>query len=83
MGLPRKFLGENLTITLDNEAKVKDLLDYLNTLLREKGAYEQFTFNPIGIVVLVNGTEISALKRENTKLKDGDSVVIVPIIHGG
>jgi len=83
MGLPRKFLGDTLIVNLDDEAKVKDMLEYLNTLLREKGVHDQFVFDPIGIVVLINGTEISALKRENTKLKDGDNVVIVPIIHGG
>ena len=83
MGLPKKFLGEKLNVTLSEDAKVKDLLDTLNGLLKENGVVNQFTFDPVGLVILVNGTEISALKRENTKLKDSDNIAIIPIIHGG
>ena len=83
MGIPKSYLGDTLTLDLKEESKVKDLLMHLNSLLKEKGVTNQFVFDPIGLVILVNGTEISALKRENTKLKDGDTIVIIPIIHGG
>ena len=35
------------------------------------------------VLILVNGKEISALDGLETKLKDGDKVVLVPVVHGG
>jgi molybdopterin synthase sulfur carrier subunit len=34
-------------------------------------------------LILVNGREISVLDGLETKLKDGDDLVLVPIVHGG
>jgi molybdopterin synthase sulfur carrier subunit len=34
-------------------------------------------------LVLVNGREISVLDGLETKLKDGDEVVLIPFVHGG
>jgi molybdopterin synthase sulfur carrier subunit len=34
-------------------------------------------------LVLVNGREISVLDGLETKLKDGDKVVLIPFMHGG
>jgi molybdopterin synthase sulfur carrier subunit len=34
-------------------------------------------------LVLVNGREISVLSGYETKLKDGDEIVFVPVVHGG
>lgn len=34
-------------------------------------------------LILVNGREISALDGLETKLKDGDKVVLIPFVHGG
>lgn len=34
-------------------------------------------------LILVNGKEISVLKGLDTQLKDGDEVVLIPVIHGG
>jgi len=34
-------------------------------------------------LILVNGKEISVLDGLETMLKDGDEVVLVPVIHGG
>jgi MoaD family protein len=34
-------------------------------------------------LVLVNGREISVLSGYETKLKDGDKIVFVPVVHGG
>jgi molybdopterin converting factor small subunit len=33
--------------------------------------------------MLVNGKEIGVLKGLETKLKDGDELVLVPVVHGG
>jgi len=37
----------------------------------------------LNALILVNGREISALEGLETKLKDGDEVVLVPVVHGG
>lgn len=34
-------------------------------------------------LILVNGKEISVLDGLETRIKDGDEVVLVPVIHGG
>ena len=34
-------------------------------------------------LILVNGREIGVLNGLETKLKDGDEVVLVPVVHGG
>jgi len=34
-------------------------------------------------LILVNGKEISVLSGLETKLKDGDEIVLVPVVHGG
>ncbi len=36
-----------------------------------------------GMLILVNGREISVLNGLNPLLKDGDEVVFVPVVHGG
>lgn len=34
-------------------------------------------------LILVNGKEISVLNGLETNLKDGDEIVLVPVVHGG
>jgi len=34
-------------------------------------------------LILVNGREISVLNGLETTLKDGDELVLVPVVHGG
>ena len=34
-------------------------------------------------LILVNGREIGVLDGLETRLKDGDEVVLVPVVHGG
>ena len=34
-------------------------------------------------LIIVNGREIGVLAGLETKLKDGDEVVFIPVIHGG
>lgn len=36
-----------------------------------------------GMLILINGKEISVLNGLETTLKDGDEVVFVPVLHGG
>ena len=34
-------------------------------------------------LILVNGREISVLNGLETNVKDGDEIVLVPVVHGG
>jgi molybdopterin converting factor small subunit len=34
-------------------------------------------------LILVNGKEISVLKGLETVLKEGDEILLIPVIHGG
>ena len=34
-------------------------------------------------LILINGKEISVLNGYEAKLKDGDEIVFVPVVHGG
>ncbi len=34
-------------------------------------------------LVAVNGVEVSALSGEDTKLSDGDVIMLIPVSHGG
>jgi molybdopterin synthase sulfur carrier subunit len=44
---------------------------------------QQFEDSRPNTLVLVNGREISVLAGLETKLKDGDEVVLIPFVHGG
>ncbi len=35
------------------------------------------------MLILINGTEISALKGLDTAISQGDEVVFIPVVHGG
>ena len=35
------------------------------------------------LLVLVNGKEISALDKQDTRVRDGDEVVLISVSHGG
>lgn len=37
----------------------------------------------LNALILVNSKEISALNGLETELKDGDEVVLIPVVHGG
>lgn len=44
---------------------------------------QQFQDPRLNALILLNGIEISALDGLETKLKDGDELVLIPVVHGG
>ena len=52
-------------------------------LLRRNLLDEQLDTPKALALVLVNGREISVLDGLATKVRDGDEVVFVPVVHGG
>ncbi len=62
----------------NDEVNVKDVFK----VLKNKYQIEFEKVVPKGIV-MVNNRSINQLKKENTILKDGDELIIMPMISGG
>ena len=94
MAITLKFIGAlrhalgNEKIALDCTAGAS-LMDLLNAVTKELPALrrslldEQLEEPKPNALILVNGKEISVLNGLETKLKDGDEIVFVPVVHGG
>ena len=87
LGAFRHFLGAaELGLSLKDLASIDELV---NTLVREvpeieKSLIDQQLENPRpNALILVNGKEIGVLDGLDTRLKDGDEVVLIPVVHGG
>ena len=79
LGGAKKSFGTDLvSADLDNKT-IQNLLDYLLSI-KPKNTLELDTKN---ILVAVNGVDSSALQGPDTNLRPGDTVSIIPIIHGG
>lgn len=94
MAITVKFVGalrhasgvDKLKRDFPEDSSIRDLI---NEIVREKPelkraltdnqSKEQIT----NALILVNGREISVLSGLETKIKDLDEVVFVPVIHGG
>jgi molybdopterin synthase sulfur carrier subunit len=75
-----------LSITLDKSESLRKVIDNIaEKLPKLKDALidPELEKSRPNTLVIVNGKEISVLKGLETKLKDGDEVVFVPVSHGG
>ena len=94
MVLTVKFIGAlrhisgktQLTVNYEEGMSVKQLVakilqetPKLDRALSDQRS-DDSSFNAL---ILVNGREISVLNGLETKLKDKDEIVFVPVIHGG
>ena len=89
-----KFIGalrqasgaDKLMMDCKNGASLLDLVNAITEelpALRRNLLDEQLEEPKPNALILVNGREISVLDGLETKLKDGDEVVFVPVVHGG
>jgi molybdopterin converting factor small subunit/tRNA threonylcarbamoyladenosine modification (KEOPS) complex Cgi121 subunit len=79
LGGAKKSLGTDLVLAeLDNKT-IKNLLEHILSI-KPKNTLDLDTKN---ILVAVNGVDSSALSGQDTVLQPGDTVSIIPIIHGG
>lgn len=62
----------------NDKVNVKDVFKVLNN--KYKIEYKKIVSTGI---VMVNNRSINQLKKENTALKDGDVLIIMPMISGG
>ena len=77
-GAKRSFSSDRLCID-KNSISVRDLLDFLQDSVQEG----MHPFEPRNVLVAINGADSSALHGDETVVKDGDVVSIIPVIHGG
>ncbi len=89
-----KFVGSfrsisrtsKLSISLENKITIGDAIHAMagrNPRLKNALIDPELNTPANGTIILVNGKEISTLNGLETKLKDGDEVVFVPVAHGG
>ncbi len=87
LGALRHASGKD-TVTLDciENTSVLDLVNLATAnapALRRNLLDEQLEPPKPNALILVNGREISVLNGLDTKVRDGDEVVFVPVVHGG
>lgn len=79
------LLGSELEVDLKPNAKVRDLLAKLKEKIRilDESALTRYERDEPELTILLNGRNIHALKKLQTPLKDGDTVVLLPPVIGG
>jgi molybdopterin synthase sulfur carrier subunit len=87
IGSLRRVLGaEKLGLDFDGDCSIRELIDKIAIEKPEfkhslvDGRADVSTANAL---VLVNGKEISVLNGLDTRVKNDDEVVFVPVAHGG
>jgi molybdopterin synthase sulfur carrier subunit len=87
IGALRHLSGKTqFTITFQEDITIKELVNEISQELPElKHTFsdQQLNDSRSNSLVLVNGREISVLNGYETRLKDGDEIVFVPVVHGG
>jgi sulfur-carrier protein len=94
MAVTLKFLGalrhasgpDQLILDCKEGASIIDLVHAVTLKapsLRRNLLNEQLETPKPNALIIVNGKEISVLNGLETKLKNGDEVVFVPVVHGG
>ena len=77
-GAKKSFSTDKLEIQKDMMT-VSDLLEYLQKSISD----DKPSIDVQNLLIAVNGIDSSALGGNNTDLKDGDVVSIIPVVHGG
>jgi MoaD family protein len=94
MAITVKFIGALRHISGVNELALNckegtSIRALMNEITKEAPALKQSLIDQQledprpNALILVNGREISVLNGLETSLKDGDEVVLVPVVHGG
>jgi tRNA threonylcarbamoyladenosine modification (KEOPS) complex Cgi121 subunit/molybdopterin converting factor small subunit len=77
-GAKKLFNADTISVPLES-VTVRDIIDHLILIKPEN----TMKFDTKNILVAVNGVDSSALDGGNTMVQKGDTVSIIPIIHGG
>jgi len=78
LGGAKKAVGKH-TVDLDTpSASVTEILQFLTGISANAGLLQ-----PNNLIVAVNGVDSAALQGQQTLAKNGDTVTIVTVVHGG
>jgi sulfur-carrier protein len=87
IGALRRLSGKTeFTVSFQEDIAIKELVDKITQEfpeLKHTFSDQELNDSRSNSLVLVNGREISVLNGYETKLKDGDEIVFVPVVHGG
>jgi MoaD family protein len=94
MTISVKFVGalrhvsgvDKLALDCKGEISIRELVSEITKdtpALRQSLIDQQLEDPRPNALILVNGREISVLNDLETTLKDGDEIVLVPVVHGG
>ncbi|KYH37594.1 MAG: MoaD family protein [Candidatus Bathyarchaeota archaeon B24] len=83
--LARLYGSDEITLRFDENPRLGELL---GKLARRRRRFRKALFDEDGdlswnILLLVNRRDVSVLDGLDTRLEDGDEVVLAPISHGG
>jgi molybdopterin synthase sulfur carrier subunit len=87
IGSLRASTGKN-TFKLKLE-KAVSLRKIMTKIVEEEPKLKRVLIDPelddprTNALMLVNGREISVLQGLDTKLRDGDELILIPVVHGG
>ncbi|MBS7652880.1 MAG: MoaD/ThiS family protein [Candidatus Bathyarchaeia archaeon] len=77
------LLGDVLNIDLEEGAKMGVLKRLLFERLEKRLLKEELVGESESLVVLLNGRNIETLEGDETELRDGDLVILLPPFAGG
>lgn len=87
LGLLKKICGrDEFSLDLSGEIKLRDVIE---KILEESGGLRNALLDPElkdprpNTIILINGKEVSVLGGLEASVRDGDEIVIIPIVHGG
>jgi molybdopterin synthase sulfur carrier subunit len=87
IGALRHLSGKTeFTVSFQEVISIKELVSKITQEfpdLKHTFSDQELNHSRSNSLVLVNGREISVLSGYETKLKDGDEIVFVPVVHGG
>jgi len=87
IGALRHLSGKTeFTVSFHEGISIKELVNKITQEfpeLKHTFSDQELNDSRSNSLVLVNGREISVLNGYETKLKDGDEIVFVPVVHGG
>jgi molybdopterin synthase sulfur carrier subunit len=87
MGVLKRTCGKDeFQVSLNEGSSLKDAI---LKLIENERALADLILDPElkdprpNTIILVNGREMNVLEGLETKIKDGDEVTVIPVIHGG
>jgi len=88
LGVFRQFSGRNhVLVKLEEPSTVRKVIQKLTEAFSsefKRALVDQELEDPRpNALILVNAKEINVLQGLETKVKDGDKIVLVPVSHGG